>query len=115
LDKQNKNTKWADAIAKEMEGMKRLDVFEFHSPGKRCPKDQGWQYASMHMIFDVKKEDLRHKAQLVMGGHMIDSSNHVTYSSTIQDLSVRLVMVVAAQNELDLMVGDISNAFPTAP
>ena len=62
LDKQNKNTKWADAIAKEMEGMKRLDVFEFHSPGKRCPKDQGWQYASMHMIFDVKKEDLCHKA-----------------------------------------------------
>src|SRR5688572_5638003 len=28
LDKQNGNNKWGDAIAKEMEGKKRLDVFE---------------------------------------------------------------------------------------
>jgi hypothetical protein len=31
LDKKNKNTKWADAIAKEMNGLDRLGVFEYHS------------------------------------------------------------------------------------
>ena len=45
---------------------------------------------------------------------MVDLSNHIMYSSTIQDLSVRLVMIVVAQNNLDLLVGSISNAFPTA-
>lgn len=67
------------------------------------------------MIFDVKHQDLRHKARLVMGGHIVDSSSHVMYSSTIQDLSVRMVMHVATQNGFNMMVGDISNAFPTTP
>ena len=32
FDKQNKNAKWADAIAKEMKGLKRLSVFIFKPP-----------------------------------------------------------------------------------
>jgi hypothetical protein len=115
LDKQNKNTKWADAIAKEMTALNRLDVFEYKSPAHVCNKSDGWQFAPMHMIFDIKQQDLRHKARLVCGGHVIDSSGHVTYSSTIKDISVRLLMIIATQNKLDMMVGDIGNAFPTAP
>jgi hypothetical protein len=69
----------------------------------------------MRMIFDMKQEDLRHKARFVVGGHVIDSSNHTTYSSTISDISVRLLMMIATQNGLQMMVSDVSNAFPTAP
>jgi hypothetical protein len=69
----------------------------------------------MHMIFDIEQQDLRHKARLVCGGHGIDSSGHVTHSSTIKDISVRLLMIISTQNNLDMMVGDIGNAFPTAP
>jgi Reverse transcriptase (RNA-dependent DNA polymerase) len=69
----------------------------------------------MHMIFDIKQEDMRHKARFVVGGHVIDSSNHTTYSSTISDISVRLLMLILIQNSLELMVGDVVNAFLTAP
>jgi hypothetical protein len=115
LDKTNKKTYWADAIAKEMTALDRLNVFEYKSPTFVCSKSEGWQFAPMHMIFDIKQQDLRHKARLVCGGHVIDSSGHVTYSSTIKDISVRLLMIIATQNNLDMMVGDIGNAFPTAP
>jgi len=67
------------------------------------------------MIFDVKREDLRHKSHLVVEGHVIDSSKHNTYSSTVQDLSVRLLQLIAICNCLSIMTGDISNAFCTAP
>ena len=78
-------------------------------------KEDGWQFAPTHMIYDIKQQDLRHKARLVMGGNVIDSSQHTTYSSTIQNLSVRLLMIISIQNNLDLMAADIGNAFPTAP
>eukprot|EP00957_Ditylum_brightwellii_P066651 5058100-Ditylum_brightwellii.AAC.1 len=37
------------------------------------------------MILDIK-HDLRRKARFVVGGHMIDSSNHTIYSSTVLDI-----------------------------
>jgi len=67
------------------------------------------------MIFDIKREDLRHKSRLVIGGHVIDSSKHSTYSSTVQDILIRLLQLVALHNKLNIMTGDISNAFCTAP
>jgi hypothetical protein len=115
FDRDNRNTKWTDAIAKEMGSLDRLQVFKYMPSNHKCEKSEGWQYAPMHMIYDIKLQDLRHKARLVAGGHVVDSSNHITYSSTIQDISVRLLMIVAAQNSLDTMVGDIATAFPTAP
>jgi hypothetical protein len=99
-----------------MSALDQLNVFEYKSPTYICNKSEGWQFAPMHMIFDIKQQDLQHKARLVYGGHVIDSSGHVTYSSNIRDISVRLLMIVATQNHLDMrMVGDIGNAFPTAP
>jgi hypothetical protein len=60
--------------------------------------------------------DLRHKTNgLVIGGHVIDSSEHITYSGTVQDISVRLLLIVAVQNQLNFMTGDVGNAFCTAP
>lgn len=115
MDKRNGNTKWGDAIAKEMEGLMRLDVFEFFPPSHKLHKRDGWQRAPLHMIFDIKREDQRYKARLVIGGNMIDSSNYNTYSSTVQDTSTRLLQLVAVQNGLGIMTGDIGNAFCTAP
>ena len=115
LDKLNNNTKWADFIAKEMGGLDRLGVFQYFDSGTRFGKDDGWQRAPMRMIFDVKQQDHRFKARLVVGGHVIDSSDYNTYSSTIKDISVRLMMLVACQNNLEFLTGDFSNAFCTAP
>jgi hypothetical protein len=68
FDRQNKTTLWADAIFKEMCGLRRLNVCKFHAPNHKCDQKDGWQFAPMHMIFDVKQQDMRYKAWLVVGG-----------------------------------------------
>ena len=115
FDQQNNNNKWETAIAKEMTVLDQLNCFRYHPSHKRFPRSQGWQFASVHMISDIKAQYLRHKARLVVRGHMIDSSMHNTYSSNVQNLSVRLLMLVAAKAGLSLAACDIGNAFPTAP
>lgn len=115
LDREAGNTLWADAISKEMKSLDTLDVFEYHSPTKTLDKNEGWQYAPLRMIFDIKQQDLRRKARLVVGGHVLDSSRYTKASSTVQGLSVRLLLLIAVQNGLSSMTGDIGNAFCTAP
>ena len=51
----------------------------------------------------------------MVGGHVTDASDYITYSSTVQTLSVRLLMVISSHNNLSLMAGDVGNAFLTAP
>jgi hypothetical protein len=99
FDKENNNSLWAETIAKEMDALHRLDCFEFHEPNFNFKRSEGWQFASMHMIYDVKQEDLRHKARFVVGGHMVDSTSHITYSSTIQDITIRLLMILSIKNQ----------------
>jgi hypothetical protein len=114
FEKENKNSLWADAIFKEMCGLRRLNVFKFHSPNHRCDRKDGWQFAPMHMIFDNKQQDMRYKARLVVGGHVIDLSDYTTYSSVIENISVCLLFLAATHQGLGIMTGDIGNAFPTA-
>ena len=115
FDKESRNNKWMDAVAKEMKVLKDLKCFKFHPPYKRFHKSNGWQYAPLHMIFDIKQQDMRYKARLVAGGNVVDSSEYIKTSTTVHDVSVRLLMLIAARNNLGLMAGDIGNAFPTAP
>jgi hypothetical protein len=70
------------AVTKEMDGLQQLCVFDFHSPNTRFSRNNGWQFAPMHMIFDIKA-DGRFKAGLCVGGNVLDCSEHTTYSSTI--------------------------------
>ena len=114
LDKQNRNNKWGEAIMKEMKSLDTLRVFKYHDPGTKFRSTEGWQYAPLHMIYTVK-HDLRHKARLVCGGNVLDASAHVTYSSTVQNLTIRMLMILAVQNNLKFLTGDIGNAFCTAP
>jgi hypothetical protein len=68
----------------------------------------------MHMVFDIKA-DGRFKARLCVGGNVVDCDDYTTFSSTIKDISIRLLMVIAAQNNLHTMTTDVANAFCTAP
>ncbi len=81
---------WGDSIAKEINSLKALGVFKHYEPNHVCSKSDGWQYASLRMISDVKSEDLRRKSRLVIGGHVVDAFKLQTYSSTVQDVSIRL-------------------------
>ena len=70
LDRKNGNHRWAEAIHKEMKGLQDHKTFAFLNPGEAAPT--GYQFAPLRMIFTVK-QDLRCKARLVIGGHVIDS------------------------------------------
>ena len=115
IDLEAGNSKWYDAIKKEMDNLDRLEVFKYHPSDKEFPKSEGWQKAPLRMIFDIKNEDQRYKARLVIGGHKVDSSDYNTYSSQVDGLSVLLLLLIAQHTNLTIMTCDISNAFVTAP
>ena len=111
LDKLNGNTLWQEAIDKEMGALIKMECFQFKHAGFN-PGD-GWQKTTLHIIFDVK-QDLRRKARLVAGGHLLDLLDTPTYSSNVKGISVRILHVIAHKANLRQLCGDISNAFPYA-
>ncbi|MGH7955026.1 MAG: reverse transcriptase domain-containing protein, partial [Gloeomargaritales cyanobacterium] len=110
FDKQNKSNAWAEAIDKEMSSLNRLNCFRYHTKWK---PSSDFQYAPLRMIFTVKS-DLRRKARLVVGGHVVDAGDLPTYASTVKGMSVRLLFMIAAINDLDVLSADIENAFVNA-
>ena len=112
FDQENGNTLWADAIAMEMTALETAGVWSYYPPHYKPPKD--FQYTPLTMIFDVKQEDLRRKARLVAGGHVVESSMHESYSSVVQQRSIRLLETVALNEGLSFVTGDIGNAFVRA-
>ena len=71
---------------------------------------EGFQFALLRMIFDVKV-DLRRKARLAIGSHVVGSSRHKVYASTTKSVSDRILMTIDSANDLDVMAGDIGNAY----
>ena len=65
------------------------------------------------MIVNVKK-DLRHKCRLVVGGHLINALDNDIYSTTVKSISLKLLQVIAHKTNLEIMCGDIGNAYVNA-
>ena len=59
-------------------------------------------------------ENLRRKARFVAGGHTTETPSTLTYSSVVSRDSVRIILLVAALNGLNIMACDIQNAYLTA-
>jgi hypothetical protein len=78
LDRLNGNNSWHEAIRAEIDSLITLECFEFHDAGYNPGKK--YQWTSLTVIFDVK-QDLRLKARLVAGGHLVDSLDNNVYSS----------------------------------
>ncbi len=75
----------------------------------------GYQKIPCHMVFDIKMEDFRCKARLVAGGHMTGAPATITYASVVSRETVCLALTIAALNDLEVKVGDVLNAYITAP
>ena len=67
------------------------------------------------MIYDVKMEDYRRKAQLVAGGHMTETPKCMTYSSVVERETVRIALTISVLNDLHVKAGDVMNAYVTLP
>ena len=111
LDSRNGDSLWADAIKREIQALTNVDCFEFKDRDFKV--DKSFQLTTLHIIFYVK-QDLRRKARLVAGGHLIDTLDHQVCSSTVKGISVRLLHVIAHKAGLKQLVGDVSNAYVNA-
>lgn len=111
LDRINGNKLWHDAINKELKNV--LVAFELIEDGEPIPA--GSKQIPYHIIFDVKF-NLTRKARLVAGGHRNKSvQSHSSYSSVASRDSVRICLLLAALNDLDVLMADIGNAYLNAP
>ena len=80
-------------------------------PSSLCKaREKGFRFARLRIIFDVKV-DLRRKSRLVIGGNIVDSSGNEVYASTIKSVSSRILITIAAANNLDVMTGNIGNTY----
>ena len=110
IDKRNGNTFWADAIQKEMTNARV--AFELMDKDEKPPP--GYKKITCHLVFDIKM-DLTRKARYVAGGHLTDPPTSMTYASVVSRESVRIGFLVAALNGLDILAGDVQNAYLNAP
>ena len=68
------------------------------------------------MIFDVKLSDtFKRKARYVAGGHKTKPPAVVTYNSVVSRDLVGIALLLAGLNGIDMLCGDIQNAYLTAP
>ena len=101
LDRDNKNTLWQDTICKEMENV-RISFEEHNGNIRSLPN--GYQKIDCHMVFDVKMgKNFKRKARIIAGGHKTETPVTLTYSLVISRDSVRICLLIAALNGLDIM------------
>ena len=115
LDEQNGNSK-NYATKLEMDQINEYKVFQDHGKAQYDPKSRkvsnapnGYQKIRVYLIFAVK-HNCRHKARLVAGGHLTPDPIESIYSGVVSIRSLRLVIVVAKLNNLEVWGADLGNA-----
>ena len=112
IDLEAGNTLWMDAIRLEMRNV-RVAFEEYDGDPNTLI---GYTQITGHLVFDVKLgENFRRKARYCADGHKTGAPASVTYSTVVARDSVRILLLIAALNELDVLGADVQNAFLTAP
>ena len=108
LDKENGNTFWADAVRRELDQL--FSYKTFHDLGPRGLPGTEYKKIKIRFVFDVKA-DGRRKGRLVARGDMTPEPDEAVYSSVATLHSLRIVIFLAELNGLNLMQGDVGNAY----
>lgn len=74
----------------------------------------GHVYIGVHMIFDIKMENFQFKARLVANGNETGTPASLTYASVVSQELVRIALILAALNVLEVKTSDIENTYLTA-
>ena len=119
IDEETGTDFWRRAIEKEMRKVrvawKPKDGITPEQARTGKVKDMiGFQEITCHVIFDVKM-DFTRKARFVAGGHLTEAPGSITYSSVVSRDSIRLAFLIAGLNDLDVLAGDVTNAYLNAP
>ena len=76
-------------------------AFEVHEGDVSELKD--YEHISGHLIFDIKLgENFRRKVRYVADGYRTSTPSAVTYSSVASRDSVRIFLLIAALNDIDI-------------
>ena len=68
------------------------------------------------MAFDIKMDGkFTRKARYVADGHKTDPPTSLTYASVVSRESVRLALLIAGLNDLEVWSADIEGAYLQAP
>ena len=67
------------------------------------------------MVFDIKMEDFRSKARLAAGGNTTKAPATIVYAIAVSREIVRIVLMIAALNDLGVNLGNILNSYVQAP
>ncbi len=108
LDAQAGNTKWQDAEKTERQQL--FDYKCFEDRGKHAAHPSGYRKIKVHFVYAVK-HDFRYKARLVAGGHMTEPPKDSVYSGVVMLRSMRLGCLIGKLSGLQVLVGDIGNAY----
>jgi hypothetical protein len=108
IDKENNNTKWADAILTEITQIHDYNTFK--NLGRNGTIPPGYKRIRVHFVFDIK-HDGRHKARLVAGGHLTDEPDESVYSGVVTLRGLRLAIFVGELNDLVTWGADVGNAY----
>ena len=106
IDRNNRNTKWQEAVKLELDSVNSYDVFIDN--GSAVPADH--RKIRVHLVFDVK-HDGRHKARLVADGHLTDVPLESVYSGVVSLRGIRILVFLAELNQLETWATDIGNAY----
>ena len=109
LDSVNGDTKWHDAIEKEVKMLK--DVYPcFRVPDDPSEITQEYQKVPLLWVF-AAKFDGRARARCVCGGHVTDDIEFDIYCGVVDLETVRTVFLIAVLHDLQIIAGDISSAY----
>ncbi len=110
INRENGNTLWQDALAKEMGNV--CVAFEVLGPGVRALP--GWHKASGHLIYNVKMNFTR-KAHWVKDGHKTPNSTTSSFAGVVSCNSICISLTYVALLGLPVIGADIRNAYLQAP
>ena len=88
-------------------------AFDIKEKGTKPPV--GYAYIGVHMIFGIKMENFQFKAHLVANGNKTGALSSLTYASVMSRESMRIALMLATQNRLQVKTSDVENAYLTTP
>ena len=101
---------WRKALLKEMGNIE--PCMDMLAEGAQPPP--GFQFIHTHIVFDIKM-DFTRKVRFVANSSTTEVEAERTYASVVSRDSVRIALLYAALNDLDILSGDVAAAYLNAP
>ena len=108
IDDEAGNMNCKNFVAKEIAALIHHKCFDFKCPDFKPSRE--YQCVRLQLVYYVKS-DLTIKARLVFYGSRVDPRGLSTRATVVKGLSVRLLYIIADSQNLQVLTGDICNAF----